>query len=224
MKSIRPIHIFCILFASAALVRGDGLRFGSERVVVKAAPDEDLVRAEFSFANQGKGEARILSIVSGCQCLEADAPEGPIAAGAEGKVVGLFKIGAYQGLVEKQMAARVRDDAGERDVVLTVAVEVPTVIVVEPGTLTWDVGAARDPKEFTLKITWPDKVNLKSIECSREEFDITSRVIEDGKEYRITVTPKTTAQPLLGLVQFRTDSRFEKYRDPMAFVHIKAQP
>jgi hypothetical protein len=224
MKSIRPIHILCILFASAALVRGDGLRFGSERVVVKAAPDEDLVRAEFSFANRGKGEARILSIVSGCQCLEADAPEGPIAAGAEGKVVGLFKIGAYQGMVEKQMAARVRDDAGERDVVLTVAVEVPTVIVVEPGTLTWDVGTARDPKEFTLKITWPDKVNLKSIECSREEFDITSRVIEDGKEYRITVTPKTTAQPLLGLVQFRTDSRFEKYRDPMAFVHIKAQP
>jgi hypothetical protein len=202
MKSIRPIHILCILFASAALVRGDGLRFGSERVVVKAAPDEDLVRAEFSFANRGKGEARILSIVSGCQCLEADAPEGPIAAGAEGKVVGLFKIGAYQGMVEKQMAAR----------------------VVEPGTLTWDVGTARDPKEFTLKITWPDKVNLKSIECSREEFDITSRVIEDGKEYRITVTPKTTAQPLLGLVQFRTDSRFEKYRDPMAFVHIKAQP
>jgi hypothetical protein len=224
MKTICPIHILWILFATAALVRGDGLRFASERVVVKAAPDEDIVRAEFSFANKGKGEARILSIVSGCQCLEADAPEGPIAAGAEGKVAGLFKIGAYQGLVEKQMAARVRDDAGERDVVLTVAVEVPTVITVEPGTLTWDVGAAPDAKEFTLRITWPEKVNLKSIECSREEFDITSRVIEDGKEYRITVTPKTTAQPLLGLVQFRTDSRFEKYRDPMAFVHIKAQP
>ena len=224
MNSISPIHILCLLFATVAIARGDGLRFGSERVVVKAAPDQDVVSAEFTFTNKGKGDARILSIVSGCQCLEADAPDGPIAAGSEGKVVGLFKIGAYQGLVEKQMAARVRDDAGERDVVLTVAVEVPTVISVEPGTLTWEVGAAPAPKEFTLKITWPEKVNLKSIECSRDEFELTSRVIEDGKEYRITVTPKTTAQPLLGLVQFRTDSRFEKYRDPMAFVHIKAQP
>lgn len=224
MKFIRPIHILCILLSTSTVGRGDGLRFGSERAAVKAAPDQDTVRAEFAFTNNGKGEARILSIVSGCQCLEADAPEGPIAAGAEGKVTGLFKIGAYQGLVEKQMAARVRDDDGEREVVLTVTVEVPTVIVVEPGTLTWDVGAAPDPKEFTLKITWPEKVNLKSIECSRDEFDLTSRVIEDGKEYRITVTPKTTARPLLGLVQFRTDSRFEKYRDPMAFVHIKAQP
>ena len=224
MKIHSLIHIFWIFFAAVVSVRADGLRFSSERVVVKAAPDQDVVRAEFSFTNNGKGEARILSVASGCQCLEADAPEGPIAAGAEGKVTGLFKIGAYQGLVEKQMAARVRDDAGERDVVLTVAVEVPAVIAVEPGTLTWDVGAAPAPKEFTLKIIWPEKVNIKTIECSREEFDITSRVVEDGREYRITVTPKTTAQPLLGLVQFRTDSRFEKFRDPMAFVHIKAQP
>ncbi|MFM7181696.1 MAG: DUF1573 domain-containing protein [Verrucomicrobiales bacterium] len=224
MKSLRSISIICLFLGAASLVRAEGLVFGSERVVVKATPDQDVVRAEFSFTNKGKGEAIVLSVVSGCQCLEADAPEGPIPAGAEGKVVGFFKIGAYQGLIEKQMAARVRDDNGERDILLTVAVEVPTVIVVEPGTLTWDVGAAPNPKEFTLKITWPEKVNLKSIECSREEFVLTSRVIEDGKEYRITVTPKTTAQPLLGLVQFRTDSRFEKYRDPMAFVHIKAQP
>lgn len=224
MKNFYPIRILWILLATIAIVRGEGLRFVDERVVLKAAPDQDTVRAEFAFANLGQGEARILSVVSGCQCLEADAPEGPIAAGTEGKVVGIFKVGAFQGMVEKQMAARVRDDSGERDVVLTVAVEVPAVIVVEPGTLTWEVGAGSTPKDFTLKIVWPEKVNIKAIECSREEFDITSRVIEDGREYRITVTPKTTAEPLLGLVQIRTDSRFEKYRDPMAFVHIKAKP
>lgn len=224
MNSLRLFHILWILFAATVGARAQGLVFASERVVVKAAPDEDIVRAEFTFTNKGAGEARVLSVVSGCQCLEAEAPEAAIPAGTTGKVTGVFKVGAFQGLVEKQMSARVRDDAGERDVVLTVAVEVPEVLRVEPGTLVWEAGAAPDPKEFTLKVIWPEKVNLKSIECSRDEFTITSKVIEDGKEYRITVTPKTTAQPMLGLVQFRTDSRFEKYRDPMAFLHVKAQP
>lgn len=223
MNTLRLFHFFWILCAATA-ARGQGLVFPAERVVVKAQPDEDIVRAEFAFTNKGAGEARVLSVVSGCQCLEAEAPDGPIAAGAAGKVVGVFKVGAFQGLVEKQMAARVRDDAGERDVVLTVAVEVPEVLRVEPGTLVWEAGGAPDPKEFTLKVIWPEKVNLKAIECSRDEFTITSKVIEEGKEYRITVTPKSTPQPMLGLVQFRTDSRFEKYRDPMAFLHVKAKP
>lgn len=223
MKATNLIYIICTLLLPVTSARGEGLAFESARVVVKAAPDQDVVRAEFAFTNHGQGEARVLSVVSGCQCLNADAPDGPIAAGEKGKVTGLFKVGAYQGLVEKQMAARVRDDAGEREIVLTVAVEVPEVIRVEPGTLVWEAGEAGS-KEFTLRVLWPEKVNLKSIECSRDEFDITSLVVEDGKEYRITVTPKNTDQPLLGLVQFRTDSRFEKYRDPMAFVQIKAQP
>ena len=223
MSSRRIIRLGSILFALVSLARGEGIRFEKERVLVKAAPDQDVVGAEFVFTNNGNGEARVLSVVSGCQCLEAQAPDGPIAAGQAGKVTGLFKIGAFQGMVEKQMAARVRDDAGERDVVLTVAVEVPEVIRVEPGTIAWEAGETGS-KEFTLKVLWPEKVNLLGVECSREEFELSARTVEEGKEYRISVTPKNTSQPLLGLVQFRTDSRFEKYRDPMAFVHIKAKP
>ncbi len=216
--SIISLALVTISAAAPALV------FESERVTVKAAPDQDQVSAEFKFTNTGKGEARVLSVLSGCQCLEAIAPPDGIAAGTKGSIRGIFKVGAFQGLVEKQMVARVRDDGGERDVVLTVAVEVPEVIKIEPNTLTWIVGQEPSVQSFTLRVIWPEAIHLRSVESSRDEFTLTIETIEEGKVYKVNAKPKDTKNPILGLVQFRTDCRFQKFRDPMAFVNIKPAP
>lgn len=217
------ITIISLLVAGIA-VSAPGLVFEKERMTVKAAPDQDEVTAEFKFTNTGKGEARVLSVLSGCQCLEAIAPPGGIAAGSKDSIRGIFKVGAFQGVVEKQMVAKVRDDGGERDVVLSVAVEVPEVIKIEPNTLTWNVGQDAVEQSFTLRVMWPEAIHLRTVECSREEFTLNIQTVEEGKVYKVTAKPKDTKNPLLGLVQFRTDCRFLKFRDPMAFVNIKSAP
>lgn len=212
------------LLAVGISAAAPALVFEKDRVTVKAAPDQDQVTAEFKFTNTGNGEARVLSVLSGCQCLEAIAPPDGIPAGTKDSIRGIFKVGAFQGVVEKQMVARVRDDGGERDVVLTVAVEVPEVIKIEPNTLTWTVGQEPVEQSFTLRVIWPEAIHLRTVECSREEFTLSIETVEEGKVYKINAKPKDTKNPILGLVQFRTDCRFPKFRDPMAFVNIKQAP
>ena len=223
MRPLLPSIVFALI-ALATGVHAAGLVFAAERVVVDAAPDQDVVEANFTFKNHGTKGAKIVSVQSGCQCLDARAPEGETAAGATGVVVGVFKVGAFQGLVEKQMLARVQDDDGTREVVLTVAVKVPEVIRVEPGTLTWSVGQA--PVEQSLLVTaiWPEKIKIKQLECSQKSFGFRIETIEDGKQYRIHVKPNDTKEQTLALFQILTDSRFEKFRKPMAFLSISKKP
>ena len=222
------MRVFSVILLSL-LVRmvvhaGDGLVFTSETLTIKATPEQDVVNADFEFTNHGAGEARVLSVLSGCQCLEAVAPPGAIPSGGRGTVHGVFKVGAFQGRVEKQMMAKVQDSSGERDVLLTVVVEVPEVIRIEPNTLTWIAGAEPTTQSFTLRVVWPEKIRLLTVDCSREEFTLSAETLEDGRLYKVSATPRDTAAPVLGLVQFRTDSRFPKFRDPMAFVTIKSAP
>lgn len=223
MTRIAILHILLAL-ALAGVLHAAGVVFAVERVVVKTTPDQNVIEANFTFTNNGKGAAKILSVQSGCHCLEARAPEGEIAPGAGGVVVGVFKVGVFQGLVEKQMHAHVLDDAGTREVILTVAVQVPEVIRVEPGTLTWTVG--QNPVEQSLLITaiWPEKIQIKQLECSQKSFGFRIETIEDGKQYKVHVKPNDTKEQTLALLQILTDSRFEKFRKPMAFLSIRQKP
>jgi hypothetical protein len=215
----------CWLFALAWLLPPGparaGVAFESDRQVVKAAPDQDQVTADFTFRNTGQHPVAVVSVLSGCQCLVAEGPEKPVPPGETGVIHGVFKVGAFNGRVEKQMTVRLEEAGKTTDTILTVEVDVPQIIVIEPNTLTWSVGAAPGEQSFSVRIVWPEPVRILSLECSREEFEVRHETVVEGKEYKIIAKPRDLSQPILGLVQVKTDCRFEKYRNPMAFLSIR---
>lgn len=200
------------------------LRFPADRIELNCGPADDKADADFEFTNDGKNPIKILSVMSGCQCLSAEAPEGEIAPGAGGKVRSVFKVGAFNGTVEKQLVVRWQENNNDHDTILTVAVKVPELIRIEPTTLVWGQGAEPNVQDFRVLIVWTDPINLLSVECSRPEFDFTVEKVKDGREYVVHVKPTKLDQPLLGLFQFKTDCKFEKFRNPMGFVHVRRSP
>ena len=225
MKAFHPrILRLLVLQIFVAAAGWAGVVFDSERLEVKVGPEQEQVEVDFGFENRGPGEAKVVSVVSGCQCLLAEAPEEPVAAGGRGIIHGVFKVGAFNGTVEKQMMAKIEEGGVARDVVLTVAVVVPEVIRVEPGTLEWKVGGEAKEQAFVVNMVWNEPIHVLTVESSREEFDLRLETVEDGRVYKLFVKPKDLARPMLGLVQFMTDCRFEKFRKPMAFLSVREAP
>lgn len=198
-----------------------GLHFPKDRLVLDCGPADDQMDADFPFTNKGSAPVTIVSVLSGCQCLEAEAPDGEIAPGTQGKVHSVFKVGAFNGMVEKQLVVRWEEGGATHDTVLTVAVVIPELIRIEPTTLVWDVGGEPKQQSYRVLMVWNEPIRLLSVECSRPEFDFRAETVKDGREYLVRVKPTKLDQPLLGLFQFKTDCKFEKFRNPMGFVHVR---
>lgn len=218
---MRPIFLLILMALLADFPVQAELRFEAERLVLDAGPGEDAVTADFPFVNAGETLVRIESVISNCACLLAEAPEGDIPPGGKGLLHSVFKVGAFNGTVEKHLVVRVKEGGKPRNIALAVAVRVPDVIVIEPPTLVWKAGGEKARKTFRVKNKWEESIHLLSVESSRQEFDFEVETVKKGREYAVHVTPKTVEKPMLGLLQFRTDCRFEKYRNPMGFLHVR---
>lgn len=199
----------------------DGLRFDPVRIEIKVTPEQEQVEAVFSFVNEGTKPARIESVVSDCACLKAEAPQGELAPGAKGTVRGFFKVGNFRGTVEKEMVALVRQDGRTTRCPLSVAIVVPELIRVEPPTLTWTIGEEPVEKSFRIHMVWSEEIRLLKAECVRKEFQFRLETLVPGREYAVYVKPLKTDLPCIGLCQFLTDCKFEKFRNPYGFVHIR---
>lgn len=197
------------------------LRFEAERLEIKVGPEQEQVEAAFPFVNEGPKPVRVESVVSDCACLKAEAPRGDLAPGAKGEVRGFFKVGNFRGTVEKRMTVRVRD--GERlvSVPLTVAIVVPELMRIEPPTLTWTIGEPVVEKSFRLRVLWPEDIQLLKIDCVRPEFAFRIETVVPGREYLVHAKPLRNDLPCIGLCQFQTDCRFERFRNPYGFVHLR---
>ena len=60
--------------------------------------------------------------------------------------------------------------------------------------------------------------------ASREGFDCEIEELEEGRKYRIKLTPVSTEAPMMGIVRIETDCEIEKHRRQLAFFSIKRAP
>ena len=218
---MRAILRIVLVLAGIALHARAGLEFATERLVLDTAPDAELADADFTFTNKGPDSVKITNVMSSCQCLTAEAPEGEIKPGAQGKVHSVFKVGAFSGTVEKQLVVRYEEDGRVLDKVLTVVVKVPELIRIEPTTLKWGVGGEAKEQTFRVLMLAEAPINLMTVSCSRKEFDFTVEKVKEGREYLVKVKPTKMDEPMLSLFSFTTDCKFPKFRTAMAFGEVK---
>lgn len=208
------------LMAALPLAAGE-FRFETARVEITVRPEQTQVEAVFPFVNESGAAARIDSVTSDCTCIKAEAPPGDIAPGGKGTVRSLFKVGNYLGTVEKQVIAQVRHGGGTTRIPLTVVIIVPELITIEPRTLSWTLGQAPEEKTFRVRMVGDPEIHLLKVTCNRPEFQLRTETVTAGREYLVHVKPGQTDPLCIGLCVFQTDCKFEKFRTPSGFVHIR---
>ena len=76
----------------------------------------------------------------------------------------------------------------------------------EPRKLEWARGEAAAPKTIKITISKELPVNLTTVDLTGDAFDYEPVTVKKGREYKIIVTPKSTARPAFNTIWVRTDS------------------
>lgn len=220
MKRALVISLFSFLLPVHSQAE---LKLDVERVPVKPKPEDEVVKVEFSFKNTGTKPVTIVGLESGCACLSASLDKRSYAPGEAGKGQAEFKVGSFVGQHEKILKVTT-DDPAQTEWEVAFLLDVPEVVSIEPKNVQWWIGEQPSPKPIVVKMTGEEPMKITNITSTRETVDFTWKEVKPGREYTITVTPKTTADVVIGALKIETDSKIPKYARQLAFFSIVRQP
>lgn len=141
------------------------------------------------------GEDAIRSVRPLCDCMT------PVVQGS--RLVVQVDTSAFDRDVDKQLDVTFADGSHQR---LTVQFRVPQLLRVSSRTLVWKQGTA--PRPQVLRITLPKGSPIRELrraELVGDAFDYEPAVVRAGREYTVTITPKSTDKPVLNRLQVVTD-------------------
>lgn len=225
-----PGVIFPIMRFFAALALGflplaasAALRLDGDHVEVKPKPEDEVVTVTFSFKNDGDKPVRILHLESACSCLSATLDSPTYAPGQKGTGKAEFKVGSFTGRQEKTIQVTT-DDPAQEEWIVPFILDIPEVIEIDPKMVQWWLNEPPLPKTVTVKMTGTDPMKLTNISSTRESMGFAFKEVKPGREYVVTLTPKSTADILIGALKLETDSKIPKYQRQLAFFGIVRQP
>ncbi len=121
--------------------------------------------------------------------------------------------------VEKTIAAETVD--GE-EVTLRMQFRVPQAMQLSARSLVWKRGAAPAPQ--VLRITLPKGspiTHIADAALSGDAFDYSPKVVKRGKEYSVTIAPRSTAKAVLNRLVLTTDSPDPRYHRQIIYLQVK---
>jgi hypothetical protein len=218
------ILLLAALITSASSGVGLAELVPDEKIIeIKPKPEDETVSTLFTFTNKGTKTVKILSVESKCSCISATVDASSYAAGAKGVGTAEFKVGSFVGRHEKFVVVNT-DDPAQPEWVITFILDVPEVIQIEPRTLQWWLDDSPDEKETTVKIIGKDPMKVTNVSSTRDSVEFKWKEIVPGREYKVTVKPKSTKEVFLGALKIETDSKIPKYQRQMAFFSVYRKP
>jgi hypothetical protein len=220
-----------LLFLLAALPLHAELKFETPVIEADAALDATTLVREYKFTNTGTKPIKITQADAGCSCLGVEVAAGKFtyAPGESGTLRATFEIGNFQGTVEKPILIWLEGDREEAPSgQVTLRVHIPVIIAIEPKTLKWEQNGSSEMKSLDIKMDYKNPIQITSVTTSNENFTTKLVTIEEGKHYKVEVTPRNTASGGFTIVRIETDADVEKQRIQQSFAVItaplKAQP
>ena len=220
--------ILSVLFSQALCADLSFTTLNKEVVVRKG---QESIEALYKFTNTSKEAITIRKFDAPCTCLSAQFTGGSLdektgmptyQAGAKGTVKGILELGKFKGEVNKKILIWSNQDADSSpSVLLTMVVKVPYLITAYPSAHSWNRLEAAEEKVFAVKVTDAEPMQIVSYKVSNKNFDCQLETIKEGFEYKLTVTPTSTAKTTFGAIQLTTDSNEPRYKKLQCFVSIK---
>ncbi|MCB1089993.1 MAG: DUF420 domain-containing protein [Verrucomicrobiae bacterium] len=205
---------------SAGGPSGGILSFESEELSGKAAEGQKEFTATFVAKNPGSAPVTLTHLDSSCSCLKVEASETVIPPGGSATITAVFDISKLSGESEKSVYV-MTDIPGFREKKLTVKVSVPPVLTIEPTMITWTKGGQAEPREAVIRIMREKSIHVLEAKSSRDAVTAKLETVEDGREYRVVLTPNSTDAILLGLVRMKTDCELEEHQNQLLYFAVQ---
>ena len=207
----------------AGILSAAGLTFTETVKELNPALGETRVKADFAFTNQTDKTLVVKETLGDCSCtsIEISGGKRSYAPGESGVLRLNFDMGTFWGKVEKGASICLEEDAkvapSHR---LTLKVNIPILIEMEPKTVKWDTGQASGSKTIKFKMNGDKPIHIKSISTSTENFTQELRTIEDGRNYELVITPKDVQKRALTIFRVETDCELPNHRVQQVFAVV----
>ena len=211
-----------LLFAFAASVHAE-LTLDVPAIELKPKPEDEEVETTFKFRNNGDKTVKILGLESACSCLSATLDKAEYAPGEVGPGHASFKVSTFVGKHEKFVTVNT-DNPKQPDWQVNFILDVPAVVDIMPKNLQWWIGDETKAKACLVKFTGDEPMKILKITPTRQNVEFDWKEIKEGREYLITVKPKSTADITMGALKIETNSSIAKYRYQLAFFSITNKP
>ncbi len=211
------------LLACCATCSHAELTLDVKAIELKPKPEDEEVETTFKFRNKGDKTVKILGMESACSCLSAELDKAEYKPGEEGSGRAQFKVSTFVGRHEKYVTV-ITDDPKQPDWQVNFILSVSAVVDIQPKTLQWFIGDDPAAKSCLVRFTGDEAMKIIQITPTRQNVDFTWKEIREGREYLITVTPKTTEDVTMGALKIETNSAIAKYRNQLAFFSISRKP
>jgi hypothetical protein len=165
-------------------------------------PDQEQVVAEYGFTNSTDHAVTITSTKTSCGCTVVTTDKKIYQPKETGKVTATFKVGDRQGDQIKTIAVST-DDKTESTVLLTMKVHLPEIISIQPKFLIWRQGEETKPKKVIIKIKREEPFNIIGVTSRNDQIGADLKVIEAGRQYELSVTPKDLSHALRTLLELQ---------------------
>ena len=145
-----------------------------------------------TFETDGVAVTRVKPL---CDCITAEIQGNLIIAHIDSST--------FSRDITKQLEATTADG---KTTTLTIRFSVPPLLVVSSPRLVWKKGAPAAAQEVRLTIPKGSPVRrLERAELVGKTFDYDPRIVREGREYRIIITPRSTEKAVLERLQIVTD-------------------
>lgn len=121
--------------------------------------------------------------------------------------------------VEKTIAAETEDG---KEVTLRMQFKVPQAMQLSARSLVWKRNSAPVPQ--VLRITLPKGspiTHIADASLSGDAFDYAPKVVKRGREYTVTITPRSTAKAALNRLVLTTDSADPRYHRQIIYLQVR---
>lgn len=206
------------LLALPLMVHG-GIEFESTSLKVDAPAGADDAVFVFKFKVTGDKSVQIKDMKVSCGCLEATTAHSEYGPGSTGEIKITLTIGSVEGEMQKPTTVFTNDPENP-SIQLDAIVNVKKIFEFTPMTTSWEVGDEAKPKTVRIKILGPDPIKIVKYSSTRENVEAEMKEVTVGREYELTLTPKSTAQPELGLISMETDCKIAKFSKRQVFFTI----
>lgn len=146
----------------------------------------------FKYQNNGDKTVHLASVHTSCGCTTAGVKKNDVAPGEKGEITATFNIGGRTGVQTKTVTVAT-DDPKQPTTLLTLTAVIAQPLELQPALVFWDLNEAPTAKTVTAKAS-PES-GTKNLEVGSPNPEFQTKV-EPGKgpgEFRILVTPRSTA-------------------------------
>ncbi|MFA5058662.1 MAG: DUF1573 domain-containing protein, partial [Opitutaceae bacterium] len=185
-----PVILVLLATGHSPLV---ALDWKTTEIQLKAGLGQEQAVGIFPFRNTHDQPVRILSVSADCHCVAAKLEKEVYAPGESGEIRATFTFAGSVGRQIKNITVTSDDSAGKATI-LTLAVDIPEPVVVNPRFLFWPTGSLPVERSLEVIVTEPGQTAVGELECSNPFFSVRLQPEQAGR-YRLLIKPAGTQQP-----------------------------